>query len=291
MPETTENYHWIPVRDAGLFLQNSFRQIDLSADKGIHARIGKLKSEPDGSTVVQSYYFDKDQWSMDEANAWVKDHKKSASGPPERRCFEHMVRMDYEDQKKPQILGYAAIFNQRTELWPGFYEEIAPGAFKDAINSENIYALFNHDPSAVLGNTGAKTLKLIEDEKGLAYQITPPDTGVGKDVTTLIKRGDIRKSSFGFSLVVDGEDVSRINDGKDMLRIIRKVESLYDVSPVTYPAYSSTEAHVRMTQFDNITLIEDRIIEFDPPKVEEKVDEESNEDFLKRVDEFLKKEY
>lgn len=76
MPETTENYHHVPVRSAGQFVKESFRTITVSASKGIKAIIGKLKSEPSGSTKIQKYLFKTSKWSMAEAKAWVKKHNK-----------------------------------------------------------------------------------------------------------------------------------------------------------------------------------------------------------------------
>lgn len=244
MPETTENFHWIPVRDAALFVQDSFRQVTLADDQGIHARMGKLKSDPDGSMMIQSYYFDKDKWSMEECKKWVEDHKKSSRQSMERRYIEHPTRMNYEDQRNPKIEGHAAVFYKRSEIWPGFYEEVSPGAFTDAMRSDDVYALWNHDPSNVLGNTGAKTLVLSEDEVGLKYSIIPPDTTLGRDLTTLIKRGDVRKSSFSFN--IKEERITKLDDGKGVLRTIVKVKPLFDVSPVTFPAYPQTDVHVRM---------------------------------------------
>jgi hypothetical protein len=78
-PETTEEYHHIPVRPASDFVAASFRTIDISKEKGIKAVIGKLKSDPDGPTHVQKYLFDVDKWSMSEAQAWVDEHKAFAA--------------------------------------------------------------------------------------------------------------------------------------------------------------------------------------------------------------------
>jgi hypothetical protein len=75
-PEVTENYVRIRVRDPDLFVDGSFRTIVLSADQGIHAIIGKLKSDPTGSTVIQNYMFELAKgWTMEKAQAWVKEHK------------------------------------------------------------------------------------------------------------------------------------------------------------------------------------------------------------------------
>jgi len=78
-PEVTEKYVRIRVRDPELFVEGSFRTIVLSAEKGIHAVIGKLKSDPSGATVIQNYMFElaKD-WTMEKAQAWVREHKDVA---------------------------------------------------------------------------------------------------------------------------------------------------------------------------------------------------------------------
>lgn len=76
--ETTEEYVRVRVKNPDLFIDGSFRTIDISVDEGIKAIIGKLKSEPEGNTVVQAYLFDKEEWTEDEAVAWVEEHSKYA---------------------------------------------------------------------------------------------------------------------------------------------------------------------------------------------------------------------
>jgi len=75
-PDVTENYIRLRQRDPDDFVKASFRTITISADKGIKAVIGKLKSDPNGSTVIQSYLFDKDKWTVAEAEKWIEEHKK-----------------------------------------------------------------------------------------------------------------------------------------------------------------------------------------------------------------------
>jgi hypothetical protein len=78
-PEVTENYVRIRVRDPNLFVDGSFRTIVLSADRGIHAIIGKLKSDPHGSTVIQNYMFELAKgWTMEKAQGWVNQHKNDS---------------------------------------------------------------------------------------------------------------------------------------------------------------------------------------------------------------------
>jgi HK97 family phage prohead protease len=96
-PETTENYHHIPVRSADQFIDGSFRTIDISKSKGIKAIIGKLKSDPKGSTHVQKYLFDINKWTMEEAKRWVKEHSKGME--------EHIDIMEaYEFYELPEVI-------------------------------------------------------------------------------------------------------------------------------------------------------------------------------------------
>jgi len=163
----------------------------------------------------------------------------------ERRIFPaRELRVDdseSDESNEPKIVGYAAVFNQRTELWTDHFEEILPGAFEESLKADDIRALFNHDVNYVLGRNKAKTLRLSEDEHGLAIEIDPPDTQLGRDTVVLIRRGDISQMSIGF-WVLDEE--YKKEDGK-RIRIISKAK-LFDVSPVTAAAYPTTEVSVRM---------------------------------------------
>lgn len=148
-----------------------------------------------------------------------------------------------EEGQQPTISGHAAVFNQEANIGGMFREVVAPGAFRDAVGRDDVRALFNHDPNQVLGRTKAGTLKLSEDSAGLRYEILPPDTQVGRDLVVSIDRGDVSQSSFGFRVVQEEWD-----DSDDMpLRTIMAAE-LFDVSPVTYPAYEGTDVGVRAEQ-------------------------------------------
>lgn len=134
------------------------------------------------------------------------------------------------------IEGYAAVFNSRTTIGEDWWtEEIAPGAFSDAINGD-VRALFNHDWNNVLGRTKAGTLRLYEDERGLKFEVDLPNTSVARDLVESINRGDINQCSFGFVPVEEEWDYSV----EPAHRTIKKVE-LFEVSVVSIPAYEDTE--------------------------------------------------
>lgn len=139
----------------------------------------------------------------------------------------------------PTIYGYAAVFNTRSTPIGGlFVEEIMPGAF-DGVLGDDVRALFNHDPNFVLGRTRSNTLQLTVDSRGLAYTITPPDTQTVRDmVLAPMARGDINGSSFGFRVAPDGDEWRQ--EGELVVRTIHRFQTLFDVSPVTYPAYDES---------------------------------------------------
>jgi len=154
-----------------------------------------------------------------------------------------MTELRIDDDASGVIEGHAAVFDSWSETLGGmfpFKERVAKGAFKDSIKHDDIRALFNHDPNYVLGRNKAGTLELLEDEVGLKVKITPPDTSWAKDIVTSIRRGDISQMSIGF--IVE-KDKWSTEDGIDT-REIRKVK-LFDVSPVTFPAYTQTDVGVR----------------------------------------------
>lgn len=154
------------------------------------------------------------------------------------------LRVARKDGQLPTIKGHAAVFDTLSvEMW-GFYEEIAPGAFADSIaNGDDVRALFNHNMDVVLGRTKSGTLRLREDEVGLLSEIDPPDTQHARDVVSLIERGDVTQMSFSFVVL---SDKWRIDDNERYVRRILQAK-LYDVSPVTYPAYPATDVSVRAT--------------------------------------------
>lgn len=140
------------------------------------------------------------------------------------------------------IVGHAAVFNSPTDIGGWFEEEIMPGAFAAAERGDDdVRGLFNHNPDLILGRNSAGTLRLEQDKQGLAYEIDPPDTGAGRDVLVSIERKDITGSSFGFRAIRQ-EWIER--EGKLDLRRIHEVE-LFDVSPVTFPAFKDTDVSKR----------------------------------------------
>ncbi len=167
----------------------------------------------------------------------------------ERRFFTAEVRADpaSDEGKASRIIGYGAVFNQRSENLGGFREIIMPGAFDDVMD-QDIRGLFNHDSNYVLGRTGAGTMTLSVDETGFKYDITAPETQTIRDlVLTPMERGDINQSSFTFIIGRDGDRWYEDEEGV-IVREIHRFKRVFDVGPVSIPAYPDTTAASRSLQ-------------------------------------------
>lgn len=161
---------------------------------------------------------------------WDKKYNNSM----EKRLFNIETKM--EEGETMNVVGHASVYNTMSEDLGGFREIIAPGAFDDVLEND-VRALINHDGNLILARTTSGTLKLSTDEKGLKYEFDMPETSYGKDLAISMKRGDVTQSSFAFTVENDNWETK---DGMDV-RTITKVKRLFDVSPVTYPAYPDAD--------------------------------------------------
>jgi HK97 family phage prohead protease len=153
----------------------------------------------------------------------------------EKRVYSIETKTENREDGTNVIVGHASFYGKRSENLGGFYEYIERGAFNDdLLNRSDVRALINHDQNLILGRNTSGTLRLSADEKGLRYEFDVPDTSYGRDLIVSMKRGDINQSSFAFT--VEEDDWSTDEKGNN-IRTIKKINRLYDVSPVTYPAY------------------------------------------------------
>lgn len=139
----------------------------------------------------------------------------------------------------------AIVFNAPSEDLGGFIEMIDPDSCTQAMRDfPDIRCFWNHDTSNLLGRTTADTLRLFLTREGLDYEVDLPDTQAGRDVKVLAERGDLRESSFGFDTAEDGDEWTRRDDGMRLRRVTR-ISRLYEVSPVSIPAYPQTANALR----------------------------------------------
>ena len=160
----------------------------------------------------------------------------------ETRC----IRAASLESDGKTLRGYAAVFDSDSEDLGGFIERIEPGAFTRTLESGNdVRALIGHDMNQVIGRRSAGTLRLIEDERGLAIEVDLPDTQAARDLSVLIDRGDINQMSFGFTLPAGGERWDPPAENSSLRQRTLKNIELHEVSVVAIPAYPETSVALR----------------------------------------------
>ncbi len=153
-----------------------------------------------------------------------------------------------EQDGQKYIEGYFAVFGGVYELWPGATESVDPHAFDDTLGGD-IRALINHDTTLVLGRTKAGTLELKVDSRGLWGRIRVNQAdGDALNLYSRIERGDVDQCSFGFEII---EEETEWRDDGSVHWTIKRVK-LYEVSPVTFPAYEDTSVSARRRDYDEI---------------------------------------
>lgn len=154
---------------------------------------------------------------------------------------EFEIRSASIGTENKKLVGYVVRWNSLSEvIWDEFVEQFAPNAFADSLNAnEDIRALYEHDYKQLLGRTRSGTLSLIEDSVGLRFELTPPDTQLGRDVLTLVERGDIAGMSFGFRALKESWDVTP----KPYIRTVLAAE-LREITVTSIPAYPESGVEV-----------------------------------------------
>lgn len=153
-----------------------------------------------------------------------------------------------DDGDQLKLEGYFAVFGQSYELWPGATESVDPHAFDDCLE-DDVRCLVNHDTRLVLGRTKAGTLTLRVDDHGLFGSVAiNKDDSDAMNLYSRVQRKDVDQCSFGFDIL--DEETEHRQDGS-VHWTIKKVK-LYEVSCVTFPAYTDTSVEARQRDFDQI---------------------------------------
>ena len=257
-----EGEHAARIREPDQF--DSFRRVNNEGGQGVDFVYG-IK---DGEAQVQSIRFKVDFFTEEQAREWLdandfepilfepaapidedrafvvcSQHALEAPkmAQAEIRALNEPVELRQEDNGPIRVAGYAAVFNQETNIGGYFTETIAPGAFTSALDrGDDVVLLVNHD-GLPLARTRSGTLKLTQDDRGLYIEseLDPSDPDV-RAIVPKMKRGDLDKMSFAFIPTRQTWDES----GDMPKRMIEDLQ-LYDVAIVTTPAYDGTEIGLR----------------------------------------------
>jgi HK97 family phage prohead protease len=169
----------------------------------------------------------------------------------ERRFVVSELRAAKESR---QVEGYALKFGTMSEDFGGWRETIDEDA---EILWDDPRAFLNHDPNYLLGRLSNNTLSLKRDKTGILTVIDMPETQAGEDTLRLIRRGDISQMSFAFRTLPEGAVWD--DRGGNMVRHLRAFR-MFDVSPVSEPAYPDTQIWSRSLDLakEEFTALRDR---------------------------------
>ena len=224
------------------------RNGQIEADSGF--KVNGTAEDP--AALISIYEYDSEEEAFVERKpplrvAHLFSTLRKVEGAEVRSKSEVVEKRSYNGEARAvegrTVEGYASVFNSMSEDLGGFREIILPGAFKNALG-DDVRALYNHDSNYLLARTTSGTLELKEDDKGLYYRFDMPNTSYGNDLLELYRRGDLTQSSFGFTVE---KDSWRMEDGQHV-RYIESVSSLFDVSPVVYPAYTAASSGLRSAE-------------------------------------------
>lgn len=150
-----------------------------------------------------------------------------------------------EKDESKVISGYAIKFNEKSKLLGNFYEIIDEHAL-DNVDLSDVKCLVDHDFSKVLGRTLSDTLKLSVDKVGLHFECKLANTSYANDLYELIARADVNECSFGFTVDETDKTAQTVTRENGVLvRHVKKIDKLYEVSIVSLPAYSNTSAEIK----------------------------------------------
>jgi HK97 family phage prohead protease len=139
-----------------------------------------------------------------------------------------------------RVRGYAIVFNSESERMGSVIETIDPRALDHLgdLNTLGVRMQGEHEGLA-LANSSKGTLRLTKDERGILIEADlDPRRSDARDLYYAVERGDVDKMSFGFRIAPGGEVLTE--DGSILRAHVTRIEKLYEVSGVNWPAYRGT---------------------------------------------------
>jgi len=139
------------------------------------------------------------------------------------------------------ITGLPIIFDKPTTIDSpaGQYTEVIRRGALDSADLSDCRLLYNHDLNKVPLARTPKTMQLTISPAGLEMTATLPDTEEARSVHTAVLRGDLSGMSFAFKIPEGGDK------WEGRTREILKIEKVYELSIVPFPAYPETSVEAR----------------------------------------------
>ena len=165
----------------------------------------------------------------------------------EIRVFDFEVRAEESEERGHVLTGRPIVFGQRTDM--GWYDEIIEQGALDETDLKDVRFLVNHNTDMIplarsRNNTDNSTMQMTVDQDGMGIRVDldVENNAEAKSLYSAVARGDISGMSFMFTVDKDAwDDV----DSEHPTRRIRSLQKVFEVSAVTFPAYSQTSIQTR----------------------------------------------
>ena len=171
-------------------------------------------------------------------------------GNSEKRSFQ---RNDFSfDAENRKLSGYGVVFDSDSHPLRVRHnnqeivviERITADSVRDAL-MEDVVSAHNHNLDIIYGRTTAGTMRLVQDQRGIRYELDLANTNAANDLLANVRRGEITGSSFMFNVDPEaGYDIQRRDDGT-LIAIPQKITRIMEMGPVVFPAYPETTAENR----------------------------------------------
>ena len=165
----------------------------------------------------------------------------------EIRAFDFEVRAEENEERGHILTGRPIVFGQRTDM--GWYDEIIEQGALDETDLKDVRFLVNHNTDMIplarsRNNTDNSTMQMTVDQDGMGIRVDldVENNAEAKSLYSAVARGDISGMSFMFTVDKDAWDDI---DSEHPTRRIRSLQKVFEVSAVTFPAYSQTSIQTR----------------------------------------------
>ena len=148
-----------------------------------------------------------------------------------------------EPGKELVLYGIPIVFDVPTVINDanGQYNEVIARGALDYADLADSRLLYNHDFSKIPLARTPKTMQLSITDKGVEMRAVLADTEDAKSVYTAVERGDLSGMSFAFKVPEGGDTYDRLTN----TRTIHRIDKIYEVSVVPFPAYAQTSVEAR----------------------------------------------
>ncbi len=166
----------------------------------------------------------------------------------ELRAFFFEVRAEQDEEHGHYLSGQPIVFGQSTNMGP--YDEVIEAGALDKTDLKDVRFLVNHNTDMIplarsRRNNNNSTMQMtVVPDTGMFIRVDldTENNAEARSLYSAVERGDLDGMSFMF--IVDEDSWDGL-DTEHPVRTVRSIKQVFEVSAVTWPAYSQTTITAR----------------------------------------------